>query len=130
MTWFDVDYLTRSLCVIMGSNTSFNQQPGRRYSGGICLTSAATLAGRCFAYQACWINMLLENNLSEACQLILGRQHLLHPHILQGHEEEPWESLRLCACGGFVTSVASRFTPQNRNNIKHIQSRATLMLTL
>lgn len=72
LTWLDVELLTCHFCAIRDANTSFNQ---RTLVVGIPRAFVspwqATLAGRCFAYQAWWINMLLENTVSEACQLIL-----------------------------------------------------------
>lgn len=82
LTWLDVELLTRHFCAITDANTSFNQ---RTLVVGIPRAFVspwqATLAGRCFAYQAWRINMLLENGVSKACQLIL--RLLAPPFIVQ-----------------------------------------------
>lgn len=71
LTWLDVELLTRRFCAITGANTSFNQRtPVVGILRAFVSPWQATLARRCFAYQAWRINMLLENGVSEACQLI------------------------------------------------------------
>lgn len=104
---FKEEHLTLWFSVITGPNTSSNQQAWDKVFLGHPPHLGATLCDRRFAYQTWAIDMLLENNLSEACQLIQRCQ----THQL-GSQGDAWAFLTLGLWSTLATLVSSRVSKQ------------------